>query len=192
MKTITKIIGLVLGLCLYSLSSCQEKKKDADQEIHLGKDEIRKQIISLADADSFYLNYSRRRATAISEFEIRNRPDEKQFIPTRFVDFDLETIKNYIKYVESEAKNGGTKVDSLRIYLGNYGNSSGEINRHNTVFIVPTAKAQGSSGGIYIGADGKAKLMRKYFNGNNEINSNKQNSLILNFGHCCPPKNGDF
>ncbi|MDT0540423.1 hypothetical protein [Croceitalea sp. P059] len=196
MKNTNKLFWSFLGLTVI-LTSCQEQPKkenpaaiaaEAEQVIY----EAPKQIISLEEADSLYVNYEDRRATNIVEMEAKYQEDEKPFVPTQFVSFDIETIKEYINYAEQEAKTGGTSIDSLRIYLGNYGNKKGVDNRHNTVFFVPAAKVKSGFGGIYIAEDGQAKLISDYFKGEEEETVNSGTSLILNFGNCCPPKNGDF
>lgn len=188
---------------------CQEKtKEDPDQPTEPREVDPPKQLITLDDADSLYVNYSTRRAENIIRFEMQDQPDGEPFNPTRFVSFDLKVIKDYIAYVEQEAKNAGVKADSLRIYLGNYG-KRGKDKRRNTVFLLPTANTDAGYGGFYIGDDGKAKLIRDKFRSNDmeqndpkskaslmpNLNSSLfqgEQSLILNFGNSGPPPRGDF
>lgn len=208
----SKSNSLLLIVILIFFVACNTQKKEPAPEMDdESKDIVERpgDIISLDEADSLFVNYSRRRADAIIKME--SMEDGEAFKPVRFVSFDLETVKKYIAFVEQEAIKGGTKVDSLRVYLGNYGvEAKGPNNRHNTLFILPSAKAEGSYGGIYIGDDGSAKLISNYFH-KNEGGENGQGkskasfvpnwnsslmqgggSLILNYGNCCPPKNGDF
>ena len=203
-----KNLAVIFSLLLI-VTSCQEKTKDDNGKPDETKEvDPPKQLISLDDADSLYVNYTARRAENIKEFEMQNQPDGKPFNPTRFVSFELNLIKDYIKFVEQEAKKAGVNADSVRIYLGNYGNR-GKEKRRNTVFLLPTAKTDAGYGGIYIGEDGKAKLIRDKFRSQgmeqNEPKSEAsllptlnpslfqgEQSLILNFGTGGPPPRGDF
>ncbi|MDT0622258.1 hypothetical protein [Croceitalea vernalis] len=212
MKNTNKLFWSFLGLTVI-LTSCQEQPKkenpaaiaaEAEQVIY----EAPKQIISLEGADSLYINYKDRRATNIVEMEAKYQEDKKPFVPTQFVTFDIEVLQNYLNYVQQEAKTGGVQADSLRIYLGNYGITKNYKNRHNTVFLVPTAKTDDGYGGIYLD-DGNAKLIRDYWKSSSEENDKEKSkasflpnfntrmmdnheSLILNFGSCCTNLNGDF
>jgi len=212
MKTIKKML-LPLVAILLLLSSCQEQKKEnqemSTEEIEQIVYDTPKQIISLEEADSLFVNYKDRRAASIAQMEAKYQEDGKPFEPTQFVTFDIEVLKNYIGYVELEAKNGGAKADSLRIYLGNYGITKTSKDRHNTVFILPTARINGGYGGIYIDDNGNAKLIRDYWKNPSQDSEKQkskasfipnfdanlmydQHSLILNFGGCCSYTNGDF
>lgn len=213
MKKTLKIISGFAMVTLLLMGACVEKSEKPKDEPPAAPEIVYapKQIISLADADSLYENYSKRRTECVMNFEMGMQDDDdKPFVPTRFVSFDLDVIKNYIAYIEQEAKKGGTKVDGLRIYLGNYGDTEKgwKKKRRNTVFIVPEAEAEGGSGGIYIGKDGEAKLIRNLFNAGQEseprskasfmpsLNTNLVQpggkSLTLNFGQGGPPPTGDF
>lgn len=207
-RTPRYMLGILLVLLL--LASCQERPKEPKSEpVEEVEVSAPDQIISLNDADSLYVNYTNRRANSIAKMEMQHGEDSEPFEPTRFVTVDIEVMKQYIKFVEQEAKKGGTEVDSLRIYLGNYGNMKKDWkkNNRNTMFILPAAKAEGGYGGIYIGEDGKAKLMRNYFKGSQEgepkseasllpiLNSGLMQgggSLIMNDLGNSPPPKGDF
>ncbi|WP_350287682.1 hypothetical protein [uncultured Croceitalea sp.] len=211
MKTIQKAVLLTAGFALIAMS-CKEIKKETPQEpVEDPKPEVVEapsQIISLKKADSLYINYSKRRAENIVRAETKYESSNVSFEPTRFVTFDLKVIKDYIKYIEQEAKNGGTEADSLRIYFANYGSSANPKRFHNTVFMLPTAKTKTGYGGIYIDEAGDAKLIRDFWKSNEKegdskskasllpsLNStvfNDSQSLIMNFGHCCSTKNNDF
>ncbi len=218
-KTPKSIMGMGAAiLCAAILpTACNEGKKmennpEATRTISETKEiTAPSQIISLAEADSLYVNYTDRRAISISEMESQNQPDDaKPFQPTRFISFDVKVIKEYIAYVEQRAKKGGTEVDSLRIYLGNYGKTSKKFPFKNTVFVVPAAKVDGGYGGIYINGDGKAQLLRNYWgmsggqegeprseaslmpNTDTNFFQEDKESLILNDGYSSPPPPGDF
>lgn len=215
MKNTNKLFLSFLGLTVV-LTSCQEQPKKENPATVAGQAEqiiyeAPKQIISLEEADSLYVNYKDRRATNIVQMEAEYQEDGKPFVPTQFISFDIDSLKTYIAYVEQEAKSGGTKVDSLRVYLGNYGNQKKgwKKKRRNTIFFVPAAKAEGAYGGIYIGTDGKAKLISSFFKSNNNKKQGNRSeasilpnfkthfmqggtSLIMNEGGLSPPPETDF
>ncbi|MFX0555197.1 hypothetical protein ACOCEA_00255 [Maribacter sp. CXY002] len=198
-------------------SACQEKPKKGNQEESAkGIDEVvfetPKQIISLEEADSLFVNYKNRRASNIIEMEAAYQEDRKPFVPTQFVSFDIDVLKNYIGYVEQEARKGGTEADSLRIYFGNYGKENKKNARRNTVFLLPTANVNGDYGGVYIDSNGKAKLVRDWIKEQQKAGEgDKQKSeasfmpnfssapslydggsLTLNHGGSGPPPKTDF
>lgn len=212
MKNSNRLLWSFLGMILF-MGSCQKQQKKENQEettkqIEEVVFEVPNQIISLAEADSLFVNYKQRRAKQIIEME--SREDGKPFLPTQFVSFDIEALKKYIGYVEQKANNGGVKADSLRIYLGNYGVTTTAKSRHNTIFMLPTANTDNGYGGIYID-EGNARLIRDYWKNKSGENVKQEGkskasffsrpnvdmmynheSLILNFGGCCSSKNHDF
>ncbi len=165
------LIGL-FAILLVSTISCKDKERENNDE-KLGQEKVQNQeieapegIISLNDAKSIYDNYTKNRVGIIEEYENKTRksPD---FQAARFVDFDYETIKQYIDYVDQEAEKAGVeKVTKLRVYLANYPDEevfAGKEVVHpkqNSVFMVPTLNVDGQNYGFYIGSDGKAALIK--------------------------------
>ena len=207
--TFTKSIFTAF-LPMLLLAACAEQKKETPAEEPAEEMEQEmvaapKGIISLKQAKILCENYEDRRIGAIKRFEMAQNPEE-DFVPTQFIDFDFETIANYVKYVEQEAKKAKVSPDSLRIYLGNYGKKGRNANR-NTVFMLPTTVINGESGGFFINADGKAALIRSYWSDANDGKAQKSKagflpsfspmmfqdgSLIMNEGHIAPPPEADF
>jgi len=206
-----KINSIILVLAVLFFVSCQETPKEENTREMAQEEEVKPPagIISLDEAKTLCDNYEERRIAGIKEFEMASNPEE-EFVPTQFIDFDFETMHNYLKYVKQEAKKAGVSPDSLRIYLGNYGKEGAEPNR-NTVFILPTTTIDGESGGFYIADDGKAQLIRNYWpedqNGGQEGGDKSKASMIptfsampmmtgssltLNRGTGGPPPFGDF
>lgn len=213
MKNIKKWALAFSTILFLAITSCAEKpKENRDKPKHedYDKDKMAKApdgIISLDEAKILCANYEDRRIEGIKSFEMAQNP-EKEFIPTQFIDFDFETIRNYVRYVERRAKKAQVEPDSLRIYLANYGKGGKDPNR-NTVFILPTTEINGEHGGFYIDGDGKAKLIRNYWPKNEDGDQNGQKSkagflpslnmslyqdgsLILNDGSSGPPPDMDF
>lgn len=203
MKTNQKWGMLCLTLLFLALSACAEKPKEKPQ----GEEKITTApsgIISLGEAKILCDNYEDRRIQGIIDFELAQNESEEKFIPTQFIDFDFETIRTYVKYVERKSKKVKVAPDKLRIYLGNYGTDGKDPNR-NTVFVLPTATIDGKHGGFYIGANGNAKLISSYWKENGvdteqksktdlsqSKNLNQYGSLILNRGGSGPPPHTDF
>lgn len=214
MKTISSRFLLFMALATL-FTACQENPKKESQEMEAQEITYKapKQIISLEEADSLYVNYKKRRARIIEQMETESQTDGKPFVPTQFVSFNIEVLKEYIGYVEQEAKKGGTTADSIRVYLGNYGNTSRKYPNKNTVFLLPTAKVDGDYGAIFIDSEGKAKLVRDWFTSQAGVNSKDGRqkaeasllptisatpimqggtSLTLNRGNGGPPPKTDF
>ena len=193
-------------------SSCEEKQEKKSEDEVGSTFEAPEQIISLEEADSLFLNYQNRRIPHIAKEEAQYQENGKPFVPTQFISYDINVLKEYIGYIEQEAKKGGAKADSIRIYLGNYGTRSNKYERKNTVFLLPTAEVNGEYGGIFIDDDGKAKLVREWAseiqNPGQGINQKSEasilpsissvpslqggTSLVLNYGNGGPPPKTDF
>src|SRR5680860_21684 len=69
------------------------------------------------------------------------------FKAARYVSYDYETIKNYLKYIEQEAQAANIEISTLRFYFSNYPESKTlpgrekEINpKKNSIMISPTTK----------------------------------------------------
>ncbi|MEM1256908.1 MAG: hypothetical protein AAGH81_00155 [Bacteroidota bacterium] len=203
-------VGFLITAVLLVLGSCNpQPKKEAepekmDQEVE--EVEAPEGIISLDEAKELCQNYEIRRIPGIKNFEAAQTNAEGKFIPTQYVTFDLETIRQYLDYLEQEAKRANVVPDSLRIYLGNYGNEGKDPNR-NTVFILPTAEIGKGYGGFYIDNEGQAKLIRSYWPNNDENGKSKSKasflpnfgpslmsggSLVFNRGNSSPPPDSDF
>ena len=212
MKITSKFLLFIVLAILFA--ACQENPKKENQETEAQEItyEAPKQIISLEEADSLYVNYKNRRVKLIEKMEAGSQTEGKPFVPTQFVSFDIKVLKEYIGYVEQEAKKGGTTADSLRIYFGNYGNISTKYPNKNTVFLLPTAAVNNDYGGIFIDSEGKAKLIRDWVNEQLDggLKGNRKSeasilpsfssasslqggtSLALNFGQGGPPPKTDF
>ncbi len=167
-KTAIAFVASVLLLA----SSCQQgpKKDGTDPEKpEKPRDEQVSPpsgIISLEESKSLYDNYTKHRWDMIHTYEMERKPGE-EFVPARYSDFDYATIKQYLAFVEQEAKEAQVDISTLRIYFANYPDKErfpdGEKvvhPRQNSIFMVPTMKVDGQNWGFYIGADGKAKLIK--------------------------------
>lgn len=160
----TKAFSFLLIMGLFSCGENNLDKKEKKIEVVAPS-----QIIPIAQAESFYNNYSRRRVPLIQKYEDsinranRNEDPKKQktisseidksvdsFIVARYVSYDYKTIKEYLDYVEQEAKKADVEVSSLRFYFSNYPNKKEFYNgetiyhpRQNSIMISPTLEKNG-------------------------------------------------
>lgn len=116
-----------------------------------------KQIISVKDAKSMYDSYTDRRSTIIKKYEEEQDSTEK-FYPTRYGQYDFETMKHYMAYLEDQAKMAKVKITGLRYYFANYPadgsvGDTKEYEKHNSFFILPTAEFNGEELGFFIRVD---------------------------------------
>lgn len=170
----TKITFGVVVLVFSLFTSCNEKKENTEND-HPKHDDITEapsQIISIDLAKTEYDNYTKKRAELIEANE-EALEDGSKFIASRYGDYDIETVKNYIKYVEQQADSAGVKIETLRFYFSTYPNKKDFPNhkkikhpRQNSFFILPTMKVDSKNMGFYIknlGAGKKeAALIRDY------------------------------
>lgn len=154
MKTPT-FFRFVLSFCAISmLFSCHEPN-GKNQSPYQGPPE--EQIITVERAQEMYDSYSQRRVPIIREYEDSIAADGSKYAPTRFAEYDLETIKQYIAYIEHEAKEANVNIKTLRFYLSNYPNSDQFPNgdavkfpKKNSLFVVPTMAYEGKNVGFYL------------------------------------------
>jgi len=116
-----------------------------------------KEIITVKQAFEMYGSYSTRRVPLIQRYEDSISDDSSKFTPTRYAEYELKAIKQYIAYIEHEAKEAGVNVNTLRFYLANYPDSGkfdgGAVVRYprrNTFFVVPTTDIDGKNEGFSI------------------------------------------
>jgi hypothetical protein len=143
-----------------------------------------KQIIAVDEARSFYDDYTKRRVPLIQRYEdsinrvrasdklpkVQQRADtskaQKEEGPARFdvaryVYYDYATIKQYIEYIEQEAKMANVEISTLRLYFSNYPDDPQFVHpRQNSIMLSPTVKRGERDYLFYIGElDGKAEAV---------------------------------
>jgi len=141
MKKIKKLILplLCISVLSYSLVSCKDNKgaqsEKPQEEETVDVIKPPNQIIPNKEAEILYNDYDENVVSVL-------KSNDDSYKPTRFVEYNLEAIKQYIAYVEQEAKQANeTEVATLRFYFGKY--PKGEREEKNTMFIVPTTKFEG-------------------------------------------------
>ncbi len=151
------LILLFINLFLFS---CQDASTHTDP---LYEGPPKEHIISVERAQEMFDAYSNRRVPIIQEYENKLVPDQAPFTPTRYAEYDLKTIKQYIAFIEHEAEQAEVNINTLRFYLSNYPNSDKFPNgdavkypRRNSLFVVPTMDYEGTNVGFSIEeVDGK-------------------------------------
>ena len=140
-----------LTLLLLIVNCGDQKKEQPKDDPPVEKEEVTppKQIVSLEQAKETYDNYTRRRVGIIEKSE-GPKPDGSKFDATRYTYYDYATIKQYMDYIEQEAKRANVEISSLRFYLSNYPDAPAFKNgnkvihpRQNSVFLVPTTTKDG-------------------------------------------------
>ena len=167
----------VLSLSVLNLSSCEEKMEKEKE--NLPEVMAPAQIVEIAQAKQMYDFYSDRRVPLIQRYEdsinrskyndkIRqqkkanvksgNDNDEKKFDVARYVSYDYKTIKQYLAFIEQEAKKANVEISGLRFYFSNYpdkpffDNKDSVLHpRQNSVMLSPTLKKGKREYLFYIG-----------------------------------------
>ncbi|MGB5437772.1 MAG: hypothetical protein WBM98_17895 [Maribacter sp.] len=169
----------VLSLSVLSFSSCEEKmeKENEDHPEVLAP----VQIVAIDHAKEMYDFYTDRRVPLIQRYEDsinRTKPNDKvrqekktkadsgfeiegeKFDVARYVSYDYETIKQYLAYIEQEAKKANVEISGLRFYFSNYPDKPFFNNdnkdsilhpRQNSVMLSPTLKKDNREYLFYIG-----------------------------------------
>ena len=175
-KTLFSLV--VLSTFIFSFNSCaekMEKEKEDTPEVLAPA-----QIVPIVQAKNMYNNYSNRRVPLIQHYEdsinrngynnkIRQNQkgkkatdiekEEKPFDVARYVSYDYETIKQYMAFIEQEAKKANVEISGLRFYFSNYPNETffpGTKDsivhpRQNTIMLSPTLKKGDRDYLFYIG-----------------------------------------
>ncbi|WP_420320052.1 hypothetical protein [Flagellimonas sp.] len=201
MKNLKTAFAMLLGSFILILGACKQAQK-TEEPNEEPKERVKppEQIISLEESKSLYDNYSKNRVELIQQFEMEQNQDEG-FRPARFSSWDYATIKQYMAFIEQEAKDAKVDISSLRFYFGNYPNKERFPDgkkvvhpRQNSVFIVPTINVDGQNYGFYIGEDGEAKLIKDAVGangiGNIEIKEQKAYASFAPSLMTAPPQNG--
>ncbi len=172
MKNTKKATTLLLSSFLLILGACQQQKKQESKEDEPTHEEPKErvkppeQIISIEESKKLFDNYTKNRVESIQAYELEVNRDE-DFHVARFSSFDYKTFKQYMAYIEQEAKAAKVDITTLRFYFANYPNEKEFPDgrkvvhpRQNSIFVVPTIDVDGENYGFFIGANGKAELIK--------------------------------
>ena len=164
------ILAILIGL----VGCGEQRAKENGEGQHEEDQEVKApdQIISVDQAKKMFENYTKRRAPLIERYEDSiNRYEKKSkdtFDVARYTYYDYKTIKQYLAYIEQEAKLANVEISTLRFYFSNYpdkpnfeGGRKIVHPRQNSIFIMPTIKEDGKDFGFYTadGEPGKRKAV---------------------------------
>ena len=143
------LMGIAAMVCMLFISCTGETGTKSDGEAVKPPE----QIISEEDAAKLFQGYTdSREACAIAA---QDSAAQASFIPARYTEFDFKVIKDYIKYIEQEAKAVDTEIETLRIYYAVYPKDKGDRSNKTTVFLVPAADFNGENKAFQIGMIGE-------------------------------------
>jgi hypothetical protein len=102
-------------------------------------------VISVEEAKELSKNWTKFRKKAVdSASEKQGRKVDK-----RSVGWSVADVRNYLDWAEVETKNLGYSMDSIRVYLGVYGNKQGKKNDgFSTMFMAPIGYKLNSEAGL--------------------------------------------
>lgn len=119
----------------FSFTNCVEKTEKENRTVVIAP----AQIVEITNAKIMYDTYGKRRVPVIQRYEDsinRSRGYDKMkqqkmqkdgetkipkpFDVARYIHYDYDTIKQYMAYIEQEAKAADVEISTLRIYFSNY------------------------------------------------------------------------
>lgn len=183
------ITCVFLSISIYSCAEKAEREKDGAVEVPAPA-----QIIPVAQAKDMYENYTKRRARLIWQYEdsinVHVKKSTDTFNVARYTYYDYATIKQYMAFIEQEAKKANVEISSLRFYFSNYPDNpkfeNGDPIKHprqNSIFILPTLKKGGDEFGFYTAKSELGKIIPVL------LSNDLKTYNPTNFGNT---KNGDF
>ncbi|TFG73505.1 MAG: hypothetical protein E4H26_09730 [Flavobacteriales bacterium] len=180
-KFVTPLLALLI---LIGSSGCNPKvDREMPEAVSV---KAPNQIIEIDEAKSFYDDYTLRRVPLIQKYEDsinqgratgtkqqmqQNTDNEKataagvaegaKFDVARYVYYDYATLKQYMAYLEQEAKLANVEISTMRLYFSNYPDDSKYVHpRQNSIMLSPTVKRGDRDYLFYIGElDGKAEAV---------------------------------
>ncbi len=197
----TKLSMAFLSCTLFTFVffSCQKPQKyfEVDEK---DRAEMVSQIIPLGDAVKAYKDYGKNRVKILKD-TLKNKYG-KDFNDSRTVWFDIETLKQYLIYVEEKSKEAGVDPKGIQFYFTvDSEKSEGNKKNHQNFFIAPT-KTSDLESGYTLDKNGKVILLKEMLKDIYETSANqrtekagffniiqKSDGLLLNDGVPNPPGN---
>ncbi|MDX1365165.1 MAG: hypothetical protein R3243_13210 [Arenibacter latericius] len=189
-KRAASIFAIGVSLVLGTLSCTSENEKTPTPDPEASPIKAPAQIVSLKQAKMMYDAYEDRRVSLIERYENQQHPEEK-FDVARFGSYDYQTIKNYLSYVEQEAKKANVEISTLRFYFSNYPDldsfEDGRKIKHprqNSFFLIPTTKNEKNEDyAFYIYEDNDGNNTPMYLSDNLSPRNSTTNKLNKRPGH---------
>jgi len=196
---------LMVGLLVFLMGSCQDETtndtsekyikqiKELKQEIEKLKKELGAvnskkpgNIISPKEAKELYDNYQNTRVLWTNK-EIRAASRNPKFEATKSLDYNLDSLHNYLAYIKRISKDAGIKPMGLRFYFGAYNKDyerekSKDYAYRQTIFIAPTTSKPGAKDeqfGYTISDNNKVEYLSESY-GLDVKGSSKQRASLFN------------
>ena len=202
MSKISTIFLLFIAFAL-TITSCEKPQKyfEFDED---ARDSMLTHIIPLKDAIDSYKDYGKSRNNILKD-TLRKKYKDDKFEDTRMVWFDIETIKQYLIYVEEESKKAGVDPKGIQFYFSvNSEKASGKKKNHQSFFIAPTIARDSVQSGYTLDSNGKVILLKDKLKDVYELSPNQRTEkagffaimledkgLLLNDGNDTPPGGND-
>jgi len=149
-------VFLLCSLLLFVFTSCQKSEKYFEVDNN-ARAEMIKHIIPLKEAVDSYKVYGKNRVEILKD--TLKKKYGKDFNDSRTVWFDIETLKQYLIYVEEKSKDAGVNPKGIQFYFTvNSEKTEGKKKNHQTFFIAPTKTDDLESG--YTLLDGNVVLLK--------------------------------
>ncbi len=129
------ILGFIIGALLtYYFCPRPETAEDMEDEVELVKPPG---VITVAQAKVLNNNWTKFRKGAVDSASARQgRPIDK-----RSVGWSVKDIRDYLNWAEAKSDTAGFTMDSIRVYLGVFGNKSPKKKADfTTMFIAPVGQ----------------------------------------------------
>lgn len=123
---------IAMGITSFLLISCNPPKEDVVKvtEPH--------NIIPVQQAITMKKNYQ----GSIAQWIEKMNSTQEPYLATEYMYIELDSLKNYISFLEQVEKDNDREISGLRIYFGQYSSAAsgfkGEYPGRETVFIAPT------------------------------------------------------
>lgn len=195
----TKLSMTFLSCTLFAFVffSCQESQKYFEVN-EKDRAKMVSQIIPLKDAVKAYKDYGKNRVKILKD--TLQTKYGKDFSDSRTVWFDIETLKQYLIYVEEKSKEAGVDPKGIQFYFTvESEKSEGKKKNHQNFFIAPT-KTNDLESGYTLDKDGKVILLNEILKEIYETTANRttekagfftlideDEGLLLNEGVPNPP-----
>lgn len=150
MKKIRRYLAVLLAMLffIFGFIGCTDTKTKSDIV------RAPQKIISIEKAKEMYDVYSNNTVPMFKE--IKAKLNDTAFEPTRYGWYDYKTIKQYLAFIEQEAKQSGVEISGLQFYFTSYPDkekfSDGSPVKYpgkNSFFIIPTMNTEGKDYGFY-------------------------------------------
>ena len=112
------------------------------------------QIISKEQAAKLFEEYTSSRVPCA--VAAQDSSAQESFVPARYTEFDYKVIKEYIAYIEQEAKAAKKEIQTLRVYYAVYPPDSEKDRNKTTVFLVPSTDFDGKNRAFEVSRDGES------------------------------------